>query len=416
MKRFLVHLGGVVLGIAFMVIGWDHVVLSQNVGSPAPFVPQTYLDENGNPLASGTVSTYITNSSNSQVTYSDAALNTRNANPVVLDSAGRATIFLSATVSYRFVIANSANAGIVTRDDVRSAGWIAEQSTLNISQCDGRMSTISGVPVSWTDDFAANTIVFTPYRGNRCHLYDGTDWRLVTFSELSVSLGTDAANTNYDLFLYLAGSVATLERVAWTNDYDRTTNLTYQNGILVRSGATTRRYLGTYRTTNTIGQTEDSEVRRFVWNHQHKVRRSLRLITDANSWNYSANNWRQSGGIATHQVAGVVGWTESVASLQLKGAASSTVAQGGVFYLGIGYRTTGVPSQSGHFARIPILTSNAFDGIFQGNASWNGLPGLGANSWVWLEQTAGALPNITFYGDNTDPINFQGGLIGWIEG
>src|SRR3990167_4545374 len=43
-------------------------VFAQNQGAPAPLVPQTFLDANGDPLASGTVSTYVTATGTSAVT------------------------------------------------------------------------------------------------------------------------------------------------------------------------------------------------------------------------------------------------------------------------------------------------------------------------------------------------------------
>ena len=423
MSRRTLARGG--LAFSVLVIGLMSALLvmrlwaqAQNAGAPVMSGTQQHFDNAGNPLAAGTISTYVSATSTSAVTYSDRALNVRNANPVVLDSAGRASIFLSATQVYRLVWANSANAEIITVDGVTGANYVAEQHALDISPCDGRMTLTSGVPVTTPNVTAATTVYFTPYGGNRCALYDGADWRFTTFSEVSLSLGSDAANTNYDLFAYLVGTTLTLERTTWTNDYDRTTNLTRQNGILTRSGAATRRYLGTYRTTGTAGQTEDSLIRRYVWNHQHKVKRPLQLFTEANTWNYSAPNWRQAGSIATHQVAGVVGWTESLASIRLLFVGGATVAGGGFgaeVYGGIGYRTTGVPSASGHFSRVTITTTNVDGAVFPGWAEWNAMPAIGANSWVWLEQTAGGAQRTTFYGDNNDPVNFQSGLIGWIE-
>ena len=48
----------------------------------------------------------------------------------------------------------------------------------------------------------------------------------------------------------------------------RATALVYQDGILVRTGATTRRYLGTVRTDGST-QFEDTATQRFVWNLQN---------------------------------------------------------------------------------------------------------------------------------------------------
>ena len=78
-----------------------------------PWVPQVQLlDNNGDPLSAGHVHTYISGTTTNQATYTDSTLNTANANPVVLDAAGRANIWLDETLSYRMdVVAGSHAAG-----------------------------------------------------------------------------------------------------------------------------------------------------------------------------------------------------------------------------------------------------------------------------------------------------------------
>ena len=67
---------------------------------------QTFLDANGNPLNAGQVYFYVPNTSTSKNTYVDSTAVTPNANPVVLDSAGRAVIY--GIGCYRQVVKNSA--------------------------------------------------------------------------------------------------------------------------------------------------------------------------------------------------------------------------------------------------------------------------------------------------------------------
>ena len=64
------------------------------------------LDANGNPVSGGKLFTYAAGTSTKQATYSNAALTIANANPVILNSAGIATVFLSPT-SYKFVFCPS---------------------------------------------------------------------------------------------------------------------------------------------------------------------------------------------------------------------------------------------------------------------------------------------------------------------
>src|SRR5688572_4720973 len=139
--------------------------------------------------------------------------------------------------------------------------------------CCGRMTLTTGLPVTTADVTGASTVYFTPFRGNLIAVHDGDHWQVLSFAELSLALGSDAANTNYDLFAYYSSGAVALERVAWTNATTRATALTTLDGVPVKSSDTTRRYLGTYRTTATVGQTEDSVGKRFVWNYYHRVRR-----------------------------------------------------------------------------------------------------------------------------------------------
>jgi hypothetical protein len=70
--------------------------------SPAPWF--TALDSNGNPLPGAKLFTYDSGTSVKRATYTDADLTSAHPNPIILDSAGRAVIYLSPT-SYKFVLA-----------------------------------------------------------------------------------------------------------------------------------------------------------------------------------------------------------------------------------------------------------------------------------------------------------------------
>lgn len=64
----------------------------------------TGLDASGNPLVSGKLCTYVSGTSTPATTYTTAALNVANTNPVILNSAGRAVVFLRPGSSYKFVL------------------------------------------------------------------------------------------------------------------------------------------------------------------------------------------------------------------------------------------------------------------------------------------------------------------------
>lgn len=73
-------------------------------------------DSSGNILSGGKLYTYSPGTTTAKSTYSDRALSSANANPVVLDSNGEATVWLSGT--YKFVLKSSSGTTIWTVDNV----------------------------------------------------------------------------------------------------------------------------------------------------------------------------------------------------------------------------------------------------------------------------------------------------------
>ena len=86
----------------------------------APLPKMQFIDDNGNPLAGGTVSTYAAGTSTPIVTYADFN-GTANANPIILDSGGRANIWLDSNTSYKFVIASNLGVTLYTVDNINNA-------------------------------------------------------------------------------------------------------------------------------------------------------------------------------------------------------------------------------------------------------------------------------------------------------
>ncbi len=86
-------------------------------GTVMPPVQACFLSENGEPYASGTITTYAAGTSTLQSTYSEVTLTTPNSNPLTLNSRGCAVVFLSPS-SYRVVLKNSAGTQIFDQDNI----------------------------------------------------------------------------------------------------------------------------------------------------------------------------------------------------------------------------------------------------------------------------------------------------------
>lgn len=109
------------------------IARAQNAAEAGPFVKATWLDDNGSPCNSCLLWAYIAGSTTPQTTYTTTAGNVANTNPVVLDAAGRADVFLGPH-AYKLVLEKPATvdddhgAVIWSEDNISPLGLIAYQS------------------------------------------------------------------------------------------------------------------------------------------------------------------------------------------------------------------------------------------------------------------------------------------------
>lgn len=254
--------------------------------------------------------------------------------------------------------------------------------------CHGRLTLTTALPVTTADVTGATTIYFTPYQGQLVSLYDGTRWKLFVFTERSLALGTLTAALPYDVFLYDNAGTPTLELTAWTNTTTRATALTAQDGVIVKTGVLTRRYLGTIYTASTTS-TEDSGVKRFVWNMYNRVPRPLRRSESTGSWNYTTATIRQANAAAANQVEVVTGLAESMIHLILSSASlnSGAVSRGNF----IGEDSTSAGAAEG----VSPIQNAAGHGVH--GATLQKIVPVGYHKYTWLEYSD-ATNTTTWYG------------------
>src|SRR6266436_4123363 len=84
------------------------------------FVAQQFFTSAGLPLSGGKINTYLAGTTTPQSTFTDSTGVTPNANPIILDSAGRYSnqIWLTAGLNYKFVLTDSSNNVILTEDNI----------------------------------------------------------------------------------------------------------------------------------------------------------------------------------------------------------------------------------------------------------------------------------------------------------
>lgn len=387
------------------------------------------FDANGAPLAGGKLYTYAAGTTTPLATYTDASGSVANANPIILDAAGRASVWLQPDVLYKFVLRDSADVVQYTEDNFPSTQTIANTS-FAATEPGGRLTLDSSAPVSVTDVVGSNVVYYMQYTSNYIPLYDGTNWSLVAFGEAAggptsglQQLTTDttkspaavAPNSNYDMFVWNDSGIVRLSRgPAWSTTTARgtgvgTTELTQINGRWVNKNAITNgpgAELGLF--VGTVGSDGSSllndsggftnPVQRYVWNQYNRVSRAMQTLETTAFWDYSTSTWRQARAQTTNQLNYLCGMAEDRVEAYVAGLAYSAVVS--TAQVGVGVDVTNAPS--GLYGRHQFT-----DNISPVTAHYTGVPGLGRHYLAWLEW-AGTGGTVTWYGTS----NGQTGIIG----
>jgi hypothetical protein len=293
----------------------------------------------------------------------------------------------------------------------------------------GRLTLTSGSPVTTTDVLAAATLYYAPWRHNRIPIYSSlAGWRVESFAELSLSLAGLAASTLYDVFAYLspAGAIA-LEALAWASSgagtSARATALTYQDGFRVKTGDPTRLYLGTFMTTTTIGQCEDSLSSRLVSNYYNKANRPLGASITGGSHLYSTNTWRArvaNTTVGQGRVQVVIGVQEGcMVHLEDLGTilCASYTTDNPVGSVGLGLNSTSVDSSQTRTAHASGMASLA-GGVQSNLAAIANLYPVEGYNYIQRLEIGGGAGTTSFYEDNSaaNAARQKIALTGFLEG
>ena len=325
-----------------------------------------------------------------------------------LDSLTSASVIVGAGTSDVTFVAPGTSGNVLTSNgSIWSSSAVAAVVT-DLGICEGRLTLTSGTPVTTADVTGATSVFFAPYAGNRIALYDGSsDWNVRTFTEITIAVGTIDAGKPYDLFAYDNSGTVTFDApLAWTNDTSRATALTTQNGVLVKTGATTRRYIGTLYTTATT-TTEDSYAKRFLWNYYNRVTRPMRVLEATSSWVYTTATLRQARGSAANQLDFVCGMNETPVSAMIAATYANTSAGVNVL-VSLGLDSTSATATGVVFNAAAGAAGSPHVPV----ASLVTFPGVGRHYVVWLEYST-ATGTTTWYSASALR---SSGIQGWIEG
>jgi hypothetical protein len=288
-----------------------------------------------------------------------------------------------------------------------TGGPITAAGTINVilnSFAQGRLTLTTNTAVTTADVTAATNIYFTPYKGNYITLYTAGAWKLYQFTQVTLAV-PNAASQMYDIFLYDNAGTLTLEAVAWTNDTTRATVLAIQDGVYCKTAALDRRYLGSFRTTTVAGQTEDSLIKRYVWNYYNRVERALTMTTATGSWTYATATWRQANASTANQIDTVVGVAEDRINVTLNCQVANTNGGTGSS-VGLGLSSTTV--NSANIFQGYNSTANVINEV---TAIYSAIPTVGRTYYAWLEYAAAGTATYYATAANINSAGITGSLL-----
>lgn len=343
-----------------------------------------------------------------------AVINYANSNVVLTHSSGILTL---GTGDLRITTAGTNAASVVTvggtqtltaktlTAPVFAASSSVLASTLVNGICEGRLTLTSGTPLTTSDVTGAGTIYFTPYKGNRIAIYDGSVWKLYTFSELSLAL-TATSDKNYDVWVYDNSGTLTLETTIWTDDTTRATNIVLQDGVYVKSGATTRRYLGSFRA-SASNATQDTKANRWLFNMYNRLERNFLITDSTNSWTYNTGTWRAWDNSSSNRFTVLIGVNDVLVNVVFNEIVTGGTS-GGNPAIGIG-----VDSTSSNTADLNIFGAGNSIYTFFIQAQLKSYPGVGYHYFQALEYfDPGGGDSGTFYGDGGRAYGVVCGMVG----
>jgi hypothetical protein len=273
----------------------------------------------------------------------------------------------------------------------------------------GRLSLSSTLAVPTSDLSAQGTLYYLPYLDSKIQIYSGNRW--VTYdigTGISLSLTGLSTATNYDIFAIVSSGSPALSTTAWTNATTRATALTTVDGVLVQSGTTTRRYLGTIRT-SAVSQCSDTAAQRFVWNYYHQQRRPF-YKTDGGvaSYTYASTTYQQARGQTANKVEIVCGVMGSMFDLTCHSYSThGTAGQGGITAIGYDVVDFVAPAYGVTIAGFSLSPVSGQAAVATGRAS--GYPSIGFRSMYWIERIF-STGTVTFFNGSD-----RAGIQGWWE-
>lgn len=229
------------------------------------------------------------------------------------------------------------------------------------------VSSVSGGYVTRS----GTNLLFAPENSNRVFVYESSAWTQKTIPDAGITVACTGLTNDTDYYLYVYDSAGTL-----TLDLS-TTATTSQNGILVKSGATSRLLIARCRSNGSGAITTYAEdaATQLVCNTYNKRTIALTKQETTASWTYQGN-WRSLNNSTANRLQFVSDGKDCVRA-HVIGVGNHASQTGS---LGIGVDSTSVNSSTAHAYAGP--TSG-----FVMSAMYSGMPAAGFHYLQALEAT-----------------------------
>lgn len=158
-----------------------------------------FYDDNGNPLSGGKIYSYEAGTTTPKATYTDQGGLAANANPVVLDSAGRAAIWLDNSAGYKFVVKTSADVTIRTVDSItpfNTSAGLAVLGTIAANTIVGNNTGSATTPSALTVAQAQTLLGLAPAYSAIAGFIPSSIAGTATTASLTISAGQATDSTN----------------------------------------------------------------------------------------------------------------------------------------------------------------------------------------------------------------------------
>lgn len=292
----------------------------------------------------------------------------------------------------------------------------------------GRLTLLSGTPVMTASQSSKGTLYYTPYQGNSVPIYDGSNFVMASFPEISVATSDTTKNPAAigagkvnDWFIWNdAGTPRLSHGPDWTSDTARSagTALTLVNGIYLNSVAITNgpaasrgTYVGTTRADAGAGTLSfifgssavgGGSAWFGVWNMYNRVSIPSGIVTDSTgSWTYGTATFRATNNQNGMRISAVFGQVEDAINAAFSCYMTNGAASAGV--IGVGLNTTSGNSGTATGGQA-VNTSAPLTSLL------SAFPSSAGFNFVQAVEYAAGTGNVTFYGSNSIPAVYGNSL------